>query len=364
MKIELLGEITKDYNKATSREWLETNGLGGWASGTISGANTRSYHGLFVVATHPPVGRMVLLSKLEENIIANNTLHQLSSNQFPNKICDDGLHNLTSFSKEFFPSFQYNIGGIEIKKQIASVHNENTVAITYEVTKADTDFTMELKPFVAYRDYHSLGKVNPNISNEAFFGNGLLHVKPYPEHPPLYIYAKDSSFRYKPEWCLNFEYSNELERGLNFQEDLFTHGSFIIPMKKGTKISIVIAISDPTEKDAFKLIKSEKQRREQLLSKLPTKDDLAKALTLAADQFLVKRDGDLRTIIAGYHWFSDWGRDTMISLPGLCLVTGRYEEAKKILKAFCKSIDRGMIPNRFPDVGEEPEYNTVDATLW
>lgn len=364
MKIELLGDILHDYEKASSREWIETNGLGGWASSSLSGANTRSYHGLFVVATDPPVGRMVLLSKLEENIFYDNQTYELSCNQFPGSTCNSGLKNLTSFTKEFFPSFQFNIGPIEIKKTIAAIHDEDTITITYEVTKAVQDFSMELKPFVAYRNYHALAKANNSINNEAIFGNGLLQIKPYADAPQMFIYAKDANFKFKPEWFHYFEYSAEQERGLNFQEDLFSHGSFILNLKKGSKVSVVISTSEPRDKDAFKLQKIEKQRRESLFTNLSVKDDFTKTLALAADQFLVKRGQDLKTIIAGYHWFSDWGRDTMISLPGLCLVTNRFEEAKKILLAFAKSMDRGMIPNRFPDVGEEPEYNTVDATLW
>jgi predicted glycogen debranching enzyme len=209
-----------------------------------------------------------------------------------------------------------------------------------------------------------LNKRNDAINRSAVFYNGLLQLDPYKGLPSLFIYVDDSSFMFKPDWYVNFEYKREQERGLAFHEDLFSHGNFRIKMSKGRKIGVVISTSDFVEKDAFKIIDKERTRRTSLFDKLPVKDDFTKILSLATDQFLVKRDLDLKTIIAGYHWFSDWGRDTMISLPGICLVNGRFDEAKKILKSFALHVNQGMIPNRFPDNGKEPEYNTVDASLW
>jgi predicted glycogen debranching enzyme len=364
MPIELSKPQISDFQISSSMEWLETNGLGGWASSTISGANTRNYHGLFVSAIHPPVERAVLLSKMEENLVFKDAHYELSTNQFPGKIAAEGLQYLTKFTKEIFPVFQFNVGGIEIKKTIAAIYQEDTVVVTYEVTKADIEFAMELKPFVAFRDYHSLSKANGHINKIAEFGNGLLHLKPYPEYPSLFIYINDSVFKYNPVWCHDFEYKQEQERGLRFSEDLFSYGNFKLMLKEGSKVGIIISTSENCRKDAFKILEKERLRREFLIADLPVKDHLSKVLSLAADQFLVKRGQDLRTIIAGYHWFGDWGRDTMISLPGICLVNGRYEDAAKILKTFSLCIDQGMIPNRFPDQGEVPEYNTSDATLW
>jgi predicted glycogen debranching enzyme len=364
MSIELLKPRISDFQISSSQEWLETNGLGGWASGTVSGANTRNYHGLFVSAIKPPVERAVLLSKMEENIVVGNERFELSSNQFPNKIAADGLQYLTKFAKDIFPVFQFNVGNIEIKKTIAAIYQEDIVVVTYEVTKADAEFSMELKPFIAFRDYHCLSKANDHINRVAEFGNGTLHLKPYQEFPPLFITVNDSIFKYCPAWFHNFEYKQEQERGLCFSEDLFSYGNFTVKLKEGSKVGIVISTLENTPKDAFKMMERERSRRESLIEDLPVKDNLSRTLSMAADQFLVKRGKDLRTIIAGYHWFGDWGRDTMISLPGICLVNGRYEEAAKILKAFSLCIDQGMIPNRFPDQGEHPEYNTSDATLW
>jgi predicted glycogen debranching enzyme len=380
MSISFGKSLTQNFDEAIRREWLETNGLGGWASSTIAGAHTRRYHGLLVAATHPPVGRMVLLSKLDETIVLSGQRFELGCNRYPGAIHPRGFQYLQSFSREFFPVFEYEVSGVQLRKTIAAVNGENTTLVLYEVLQAPATFLLELRPFVAYRDYHSTTHANDFIRHEAHFNNGLFRAQPYDGTPELFISVPGAGFEAHPDWYRNFEYSIEQYRGLDFQEDLFTHGLFKLTLKTGdrldvsgsielaevspTRLGVIISTTNPNGRDAFKLFNEEKRRREQLLTGPANKDDFSRTLTLAADQFVVKRGENLRTIVAGYHWFSDWGRDTMISLPGLCLVTGRYEDAKKILRAFAQSTSQGMLPNRFPDAGEHPEYNTVDATLW
>ncbi|UCF93733.1 MAG: glycogen debranching enzyme N-terminal domain-containing protein, partial [Desulfobacterales bacterium] len=166
------------------------------------------------------------------------------------------------------------------------------------------------------------------------------------------------------DWYFNFEYLVERYRGQDFQEDLFTHGKFACRLNAGATLGVIVSTQNPAGRSAFALLAQEKQRRQNLFAKLPVSDELTRMLTLAADQFVVPRGQDWRTIIAGYHWFTDWGRDTMIALPGLTLVTGRFDDARKILRAFAANASQGMLPNRFVDSGETPDYNTVDATLW
>jgi len=356
--------ITQNFDEAIRREWLEANGLGGWASSTIAGAHTRRYHGLLVAATHPPVGRMVLLSKLDETIIINGQRLELGCSRYPGAAHPRGFEYLQSFAKDLFPVFEYVAEGVRLRKTIAAVNGENTTLVLYEVLEAATAFSFELRPFVAYRDYHSMSHANDAIRREANFNDGVFRVQPYDGTPELFIAMPGATFNAKPDWYRNFEYSIEQYRGLDYREDLFTYGVFKLSMKAGDKLGIIISTDDVRGRDAFKLFAADKRRREKLLDSPSSKDEFSKTLTLAADQFVVKRGEDLRTIIAGYHWFSDWGRDTMISLPGICLVTGRFEDAKKILRAFAQSASQGMLPNRFPDAGEQPEYNTVDATLW
>ncbi len=357
--------ITQNFAEAIRREWLETNGLGGWASSTIAGAHTRRYHGLLVAATHPPVGRMVLLSKLDETITLGNQRFELGCNRYPNVVHPRGFDYLQSFEKDLFPIFEYEVeDGVRLRKTIAAVNGENTTLVLYEALRAPAAFSFELRPFIAYRDYHSMTHANAALRHEAKFEDGVFRVQPYDGVPELFMAIPNATFQAQPDWYRNFEYGLEQYRGLDYREDLFNYGVFKVNLKAGDKLGIIISTNNPAGRDAFKLFTTEERRREALLVSPSNKDEFSKILTLAADQFVVKRGEDLKTLIAGYHWFSDWGRDTMISLPGICLVTGRFDDAKKILRAFAQSTSQGMLPNRFPDVGEQPEYNTVDATLW
>jgi len=353
-----------NFLQSSSREWLETNGIGGYSSGTVSGANIRKYHGLLVAAMHPPVGRMVLLSKLVETVITENASYELDCNQFYDNVHPKGFQYLSGFKKGLFNEFTFQTGNVEIVKTVFMPHGENTTIVRYEVKKADGDVTLKLKPFLAYRDYHGIMRANDGISRDFHFDGDTLKLQPYNGTPDLFITVPGAVFAPQPDWYKGYIYSGERDRGMECEEDLFTHGEFYVRLKKGDILSVVATVEAGKAKDAEKLFTVEKKRREKLISSLKVQDEFASTLALAADQFVVKRGKDQKTIIAGYHWFSDWGRDTMISLPGLCLSTGRFEDAKKIFQAFAKYVDQGMIPNRFPDVGEEPEYNTVDATLW
>lgn len=364
MNIDIDTSVKKDYFHLTSLEWIETNGLGGWASGTVSGTNTRRYHGLLIAATNPPVGRVALVSKLVETIFSEKGVFELDSNNFNGVIHPLGFQYLVNFKKDLFPEFLYQIGDTLLKKTVMMVNGQNTTIIKYEVLKGDTPINLKLKPFVSDRDYHWLGKANYDISYGYNFENGNLRLKPYENLPEIFIQVPNSNFHYSPDWYFNYNYQIEQDRVQDSKEDLFTYGDFFTKLKKGDKLHVIISTENPEGKSAETLVEEEIKRKKSLLKGIEQKDYFLQTLLLAADQFVVKRGKDLNTIIAGYHWFADWGRDTMISLPGLCLETGRFEDAKKIILAFAKVIDKGMIPNRFPDHGEEPEYNNVDGTLW
>ncbi len=364
MPISFDKTITQNFDEALRREWLETNGLGGWASSTLAGAHTRRYHGLLVAATQPPVGRMVLLSKLDETLRLNGERYELSCNRYPGAVHPRGYEHLVSFTRDLFPAFEYEAGGVRLRKTIAAVNGENTTLLLYEVLHAPAAFAMELRPFVAYRDYHGMTHANENIRRAVQFENGVLRVQPYDGAPELFLLAPNTTFSAQAEWYYNFEYGVEQYRGLDAREDLFTYGVLKRTLRAGDRFGVIASIDNPAGREAFQLFEQEKARREKLFPAKIAQDEFAQTLTLAADQFIVRRGADLRTIIAGYHWFSDWGRDTMIALPGICLSTGRFDDARKILLAFAQSVNQGMLPNRFPDAGEQPEYNTVDATLW
>lgn len=366
MAITLDKRLLGTHPKTSTFEWLETNGIGGYSSSSLTGINTRKYHGLLVASLKPPVERMVLLSRLEETLhLDDGRKYELFSNQFPGAVSPTGgFENLKKFERGLFPKFHYDFDGFEIIKTIANVHGQNTVVIEYEIKNAPKEFYMDLRPFISYRDIHSLTHANDSLKWDYEFNKDIFKINPYDNLPSLQIKIKNSKFTYMPGWYSDFEYLVELDRGMEFQEDLFSHGYISVKLTKGDKLTIVASTEDLSHVDESKLIESEILRREKLIENINIKDEFTKTMALAADQFIVKRGQNLKTIIAGYHWFSDWGRDTMISLPGLCLVTKRFDDAKQILKVFAESVSQGMLPNRFPDTGEEPEYNTVDATLW
>ncbi len=364
MTITFDQRVTLNFNEVIRREWLETNGLGGWASSTICGAHTRRYHGLLVAAAHPPVGRMVMLSKLDETIEVDGQRLEMSTNVYSDAVHPQGYRYLQHFSKNFFPAFTYEAAGVRLQKTIAAVNGENTTLVLYEVSEASRAFTLELQPFMAGRDYHSLTHANDQMTENLEFENDVFVARLYEGPQDLFLLVPGAAFEARPDWYFNFEYLVEKARGQDFQEDLFTPGVFKCQLKSGDKLGVIASTQNPKDRDAFALFAQEKERRQKLISKLPVIDDATRTLGLAADQFIVQRDNDLKTIIAGYHWFTDWGRDTMIALPGLTLATGRFDDSKKIIQAFAQSISQGMLPNRFPDAGAAPEYNTVDATLW
>ena len=317
-----------------------------------------------MAATNPPVGRVVLLSKFDETVDLHGRRFDLQCNQFPGNIHPKGYKSLEKFEKELFPVFQYNIEGIKLRKTIAAIKGENTTIILYEVLSAISSFVLELQPFIAARYYHNLTEVNDAIRKDSKFKNGLLKAQPYDGFEKLYIHVPNSMFEHHPEWYFNFEYPMERQRGLDYTEDLFTYGHFAVNLNLGDQFGVIISTQNPTRKNAFELFENEKQRRLELFNKLTIQDDISKRLVMAADQFIVQKGENLKTVIAGYHWFTDWGRDAMISLPGLTLVTGRHDEAREILQTFAKYIDQGMLPNDFPDIEDEPEYNSVDTSLW
>lgn len=359
--------ICGNLDLALEREWLETNGLGGFASSTITGLNTRRYHGLLVAATKPPVGRMVLLSKLEETLVINGRRFDLSANRYPGVVHPQGHRFLKQFRKDPFPVFVYSVEGFEIEKSVFMTQGENSTVIQYQIRlpAGETSATckLELRPLIAFRDYHSTthenGALNAHLEREP----DCVKIAPYQGLPPLYLAHSAGEVRPAGDWYRSFEYDKERERGLDYREDLFHPFTLVFDLKTNPHPAVLASIERHGIDSVDERRAAELERRRQVVAAAPGNDPFVRALVQAADEFIVKR-GDQSTVIAGYHWFSDWGRDTMIALPGLTLATERSGFAKSILLAFASHVDRGMLPNRFPDAGETPEYNTVDATLW
>jgi predicted glycogen debranching enzyme len=358
-------DVCCNLDVALRREWIETNGIGGFASGTMNGCNTRRYHGLLIAATKPPVGRFVLLSRVEETVILNGHAYELGTNRYPGVIHPQGFQYLKQFRLDPFPTFTFCVDGIEIEKTLFMVQGENTTVLEYRVSGLATSASLqlELRPLIAFRDYHSLTHANAAIDGGIDVKGEQTRVSPYPGLPSLYFANNAERIEIIGQWYRNFEYDAERERGLDFQEDLFNPCAFHFDLTSGSQAT-VIASTEPRKATASEEYRQrEIARRNEIAQRSAVNDDFVRSLTAVADQYIVSR-GEQKTVIAGYHWFSDWGRDTMIALPGLTLPTKRYDVARSILRTFAQHVDQGMLPNRFPDAGETPEYNTVDATLW
>ncbi len=356
-------DTCRDLDAALGREWLETNGLGGYASSTITGLNTRRYHGLLVAATHPPAGRMVLLSKLEETLIIDGKSYELSANQYPGVIHPQGFQYETRFRLDPFPVFTYQVDGVEIEKSVFMVQGENTTVVQYQLKTPRDWVRLELRPLIAFRDYHNTAHENAGLDATVSSEPGMASVAPYYGLPRLYLAHDADDVEAAGQWYRNFEYSVEQERGLDYREDLFNPLVWRFDLSASATVAVVASTVRHDVREVPRLRQNEITRRSQLADSAPVKDELVGALVAATDQFIVAR-GEQKTVIAGYHWFSDWGRDTMVALPGLTLVTGRFAIARSILLEFSRHVDQGMLPNRFPDAGEQAEYNSVDGTLW
>ncbi|MGI8989872.1 MAG: amylo-alpha-1,6-glucosidase [Bryobacteraceae bacterium] len=354
-------EICRDLGIALHREWLETNGIGGFASSTIIGLNTRRYHGLLAAALNPPSERMVLLAKLEEVLIVDGRRYELSANQYPGVIHPKGQEFQQSFALDPFPVFTWLVEDLELRKSVFLIQGENGVVVQYFLRAqggaARRDCHLEVRPLIAYRDYHQLTHENPVLNMLVTSSAGLACVQPYASLPPLYFAHDAERIECLSRWYYDFEYERERDRGLDYREDLFNPCALTFDLRESTQASVVASIKQHAASEAGELRQAETARRKELGNGFPA----------AAGQFIVER-GKGNTIIAGYPWFEDWGRDTMISLPGLTLATGRPGIAKGILLEWSRFVDRGMLPNRFPDAGSKPdynvEYNTADAALW
>jgi glycogen debranching enzyme len=300
----------RDFSESSKIEWLETNGTGAFAMGTVAGVNTRRYHGLLVAALRP---RCVLLSRMEEEVNG----FALGVAQYPGAVTPRGFEFLEGFETEPCATWRYRVGGVLLEKQVYLVEGRQAAIIRY---RAERNVRLKVRPFLAYRDYHSLGHARADLY-------GPL---------PRLDFFHDGKFEESASWYYNHEYLLELDRGLDFREDLFTPGVIVLDLRAGDWSPICASI-------------------EGRFGGEPVKRD---------EPFTIRRADGTPTIIAGYPWFTDWGRDTMISLPGLLISRGKLDTAREIIVGFLEHMNQGVIPNRFPDAGESPEYNTADATLW
>ena len=437
VNLRLDADVLTDLAASSRCEWLTTNGLGGYASSSLSGANTRRYHGLLVAALNPPVGRAVLLSKLEETLEilapdgSSSPTFGLSANIYAGVTYPQGYQHLTEWTAHPAPTWVWSPQpGVRFEKRVWMARSRNVTYISYRLLEAPEGSTahLHLVPLLAWKDYHSEMQATdrvpdmfwfpdpPQTTGEANAPHGLLRVTlpdiqqvtSRPTRLDLDIVREDgtpfsgATFDRQAFWYYKLQHPREAERGQNHEEDLYALGMLGAILNVGETLVVVASAHELVEphvaaevggKDAtletLEPVTEQTDspqaawdtlvaRQQELLASqkgsealpsgpavAPTAPDLfGPRLALAAEPFLVQVPGGRSTIIAGYPWFCDWGRDTMIALPGLCLATGQTALARDILSSFAAFVDQGMLPNRFPDVGATPEYNTVDATLW
>ncbi|MBX3023895.1 glycogen debranching enzyme family protein [bacterium] len=341
-----------------SREWLEADGLGGFASGTVAGVRTRRYHALLLAATTPPTGRMVLLSGFDAWLRTAAGDQALTTQRYaPGTLYPDGQWRIDAFTLDPWPRWRYRLAdGTRVEQELFAPHGRAAVVVRWRLLEPTATAVLRLRPFLCGRDYHALHHENPAFRFAAE-GDGQQRVlRPY-DGVPAVRWLANADYAADPTWYRNFLYGAEQERGLDAVEDLASPGILSWDLARGDAAWIVttdetLLAGGDAPPLAESLAAAERARR-----RFPSR------LHRAADAYLVRR-GDGLSVVAGYPWFTDWGRDTFIALRGLCLAGGRLDDARRILLAWAGAVSQGMLPNRFPDRGEAPEYNAVDASLW
>lgn len=381
------GEIVADLGPRLSREWLVTNGLGGYAAGTVAGVVTRRYHGFLIAALGAPFGRVLLMPHLTEQL----RLPDGRNVRFGDEERTGGLHGgeggsyLTEFRLDLgLPIWRYTVEGVVLEKRVLLPHQQNTVHISYRLVDGPEPLRLKLLPTVHFRSHDAPVNAPLPVGYQLSVRGNHYELSPGPDLPSLrmMLYGERIAFTFEPKKLTQLLYRVEESRGYDSQGDLFSPGYFRVDLMHGRDASL-LASTEPWEtieairpEDAAQV---EMERRARLLaeSHVIAREGMAGELVLAADQFIVRPAGraedaarlraagdEVRTVIAGYHWFTDWGRDTMIGLEGLTLVTGREVEAGYILRTFAHYIRDGLIPNLFPEGQREGLYHTADATLW
>lgn len=375
-------EILGDLAAGLRREWLVTNGLGGYASGTLAGPNTRRYHGLLVAALAPPVERTVVVGSMVEWATYDGRRYSLFTCEYAGGVIDGrGYQYLQSFALEgALPMWTFALSDALVEKRIWMAYGASTTYVSYRLARGPRPLQLTVSPLVTYRDFHALTKRDQhNFAVETLPDGAMLYA--FAGARPLIMRGSGASFTPEYTWFERFFHRVEAERGFGDTEsDMLVPGAFHATLQPGETWTLVFSTEDAPDMNVDHVFATAQHRQNGLLLKAHAEqaDPVVQQLVLAADQLVVARGGEGetdkrrageeekgKTIIAGYHWFNDWGRDTMIALPGLTLTTGRADDAAVILRTFARYVADGLLPNNFPDsTGVIPGYNTVDATLW
>jgi predicted glycogen debranching enzyme len=389
-KITVGRDVISDFDKALGREWIVTNGLGGYASSTVLGINTRKYHGLLVAALNPPINRWVLLTKLDEELKIGTETYALGANEFQDVIHPEGHHFLSNFVLSPLPTYKYAVADVKVQKTVFMPYMKNATVAIYEVyNPLEEKVTVQVSPLVNSRHIYNITDKDtlPWSFIQKRFGEAVV-IEPSDSLSSLILSSGDTgSFVEESWWVENVFFRVDASRSEKSTDDYFRPGFFKFSVgPKEKKQFHVLAVAGRNGEEAQSLFSSfgkgiediellyreELERRRGLLDQFTKRhadlkmEDWLKWLIQGADSFIVSRASTKKkSVIAGYHWFDDWGRDALISLPGLTLVTGRFHDAQEILLTFERYCHKGIIPNRFSDkAGDIPLYNTVDATLW
>ena len=344
-------------------EWLETDGFGAFASGTSSGVRTRRYHNVLMIAKNPPSERVILVNGFDVWVETPAGTFPLSTQRYANDVFwPEGFKHNQSFDNTLWPAWVFDIGdSIQIKQELFVPDGIQGTAIRWQVKGSSSGVQIHVKPLLSARDYHSSHHKNDGISLETQRNDGALIWQPYHDSPKI-VAESNGDFEDKPEWFESFFYEKEAQRGLEDLEDLACPGEFHFHMENGDAILLLGAdqrVSDQSDNSGssaeavYEALQDTEHQRRTSISRIER----------SAQQYIVKRASG-KTIIAGYPWFTDWGRDTFIAIRGLCIALADYETARDILVSWADTVSEGMIPNRFPDSGEIPEFNSVDASLW
>ncbi len=364
MVTKIKTQICKDLDQAMNIEWIDTNGTGGYASSTITGGNSRKYHGLLVTRLENPPGKYVLLSKYEESLVSSldDSETYVSTSIYSGSTQPQGNRFLTEFKTAKTPLFKFNTPDINITKQISMIQGENTVITSYKCTKNDNDSKLIIRPLLAFRDFHGLSHSNSDLQVRTFPAKNGFFMTPYNGMPSIYIQITgDFEFFPAPDWYRNFHYQKEMERGFEHTEDLFCPGMFEITLNKGDNILVSASVN---EIDNIDEVWTAEQNRRSLFFKALRGTTMQKTLKWSALQFLSTDKDGHKAITAGFPWFLEWGRDAMIALPGLMLENKKNPAYIDVLKGFAKNIKQGVVPNFLGITKEQNAYNSADASLW
>ena len=355
------------FEDAIKKEWIVTNGLGGYASSTIIGVNTRKYHGLLIAPLNPPADRYVIVSKVDEIISIDGKNYNLYTNMCRNNI-SDGYKYLVSFEKEEVPTYTYNIEGIEIEKSICMEYRKNVSIVLYKIKNSDKKITLKLTPLLNYRSFHAVSE-NRKFNITQKINNNLVDVVIDNAEHHIYMNCSDGKYlKTENDSFENMYYIDEEKRGLSKEENHAIAGYYEIEINPNEEKYITFACSldeiKIDRKDGKKIIQNEKKRIKQLIdkAKLNGDEDLIKKYIIATDNFIVSRK-NLLTLIAGYPWFLDWGRDTFIAFEGTVLKNRRFDVARSLLLTFTRDIKQGLVPNGYTEYENKPIYNSVDSSL-